>query len=171
MTGPPPPPAAWTPPPAPPPVGPAPGLVYAGFLVRTGAFIVDACVLAIAVFAILAPLGVPLGQVHAVDMAFGRTWRLELDPTAGTLNTLLSLAYFVGFWSWRGQTVGMMLFGLRLVRAEDGGRVDPVTAAIRYFMLLISFAVLFLGVIAVGLDRHKQGWHDKLVRTVVVRPA
>ena len=173
MTGPTPPPGGWTPPPPalPPPLGPAPGLAYAGFLVRTGAFIVDFCLLAIAMFVILAPFNIPLAQVHEITTAFGRSWRVEIDPTAGTVNTLLSLAYFVGLWSWRGQTAGMMLFGLRLVRAEDGGRLDPVSAAIRYCMLLISFAVLFLGVIAVGLDRHKQGWHDKLVRTVVVRPA
>lgn len=163
---------SWTPPPPapPPPAGPAPGLAYAGFWVRTAAFIVDACLLAIAMFVLLMPFGVPLGQVVELDTTFGRSFRLELDPTAGTVNTVLSLAYFVGLWAWRGQTLGMALFGLRVVRAEDGGRLHPLTAAIRYLMLLVSFAVLFLGVIAVALDRHKQGWHDRLVRTVVVRP-
>ena len=100
-----------------------------------------------------------------------RTWALELDPTTSTVNTLLSAAYFIALWAVRGQTLGMMLFNLRIVRAEDGTRLDVVSAVIRYLMLIISFAVIFLGVIFVAFDRHKQGWHDKLVRTVVVRPS
>jgi uncharacterized RDD family membrane protein YckC len=170
MSGPPPP-RGWTPPPpAVAPPGPAPGLAYAGFVVRTGAFIVDACALVLLVGAILIPLGVPFGEVKQVEQFGVRTWTFDLDPTTSTVNTLLSAAYFVGFWVVRGQTPGMMLFGLRVVRAEDGTRLDIVTAVIRYLMLLISFALLFLGVIAVAVDRHKQGWHDRLVRTVVVRP-
>jgi len=35
--------------------------------------------------------------------------------------------------------------------------------------LIISFAVLLLGVIWVAFDGRKQGWHDKLANTVVVR--
>lgn len=35
---------------------------------------------------------------------------------------------------------------------------------------IISFAVILLGVIWVAFDRNKQGWHDKMARTVVVRP-
>ena len=36
--------------------------------------------------------------------------------------------------------------------------------------LLISIAIFFLGVIWAGFDRRKQGWHDKMAGTVVVRP-
>jgi uncharacterized RDD family membrane protein YckC len=36
--------------------------------------------------------------------------------------------------------------------------------------LIISFAILLLGVIWVAFDRRKQGWHDKIAGTVVVRP-
>lgn len=45
-----------------------------------------------------------------------------------------------------------------------------VRSLLRYVGLIISFAVLFLGVIWVGFDRRKQGWHDKIAATVVVRP-
>lgn len=172
MSGPPMGPGGWTPPPpAVAPPGPAPGLAYAGFWVRTAAFVIDGCLLALAMAAILIPLGVPMGEIREVEQFGVRTWTVELDPTTSTVNTVLSAVYFVAFWALRGQTPGMMLFGLRIVRAEDGARVDVVTAVIRYLMLIVSFALIFLGVAAVAFDRHKQGWHDKLVRTVVVRPS
>ncbi|MEO8407836.1 MAG: RDD family protein, partial [Oxalobacteraceae bacterium] len=36
-----------------------------------------------------------------------------------------------------------------------------------YFVSALPFC---LGLIWVGLDKRKQGWHDKLAGTVVVRP-
>lgn len=39
----------------------------------------------------------------------------------------------------------------------------------RYFAYLIAFLPLCLGVIWVGIDKKKQGWHDKLAGTVVIR--
>ncbi|HET7686351.1 MAG TPA: RDD family protein, partial [Candidatus Limnocylindria bacterium] len=35
--------------------------------------------------------------------------------------------------------------------------------------LIISFVVILLGVIWVAFDSRKQGWHDKLAKTLVVR--
>ena len=162
-------PGAWTPPPPapPPPDGPAPGLRYAGFWVRTAAFVVDGCLLAIVMFVLLVPFNVPL----LVTREIGGTTYFELHPTSGTLNTVLSALFFVGFWARFGQTPGMMLFNLRVLRAEDGKPIDVVIAIVRYLGLLVSIAVLLIGVIWVAFDRHKQGWHDKIVRTVVVRPS
>jgi uncharacterized RDD family membrane protein YckC len=39
----------------------------------------------------------------------------------------------------------------------------------RYLGYYVSTIPLLLGIIWVGIDRKKQGWHDKLARTVVVR--
>jgi uncharacterized RDD family membrane protein YckC len=41
---------------------------------------------------------------------------------------------------------------------------------LRYVGLIISIVIFFLGVIWAGFDRRKQGWHDKMAGTVVVRP-
>ena len=40
----------------------------------------------------------------------------------------------------------------------------------RYLGYYVSIIPLFLGLIAVAFDPRKQGWHDKLAGTVVVRP-
>jgi uncharacterized RDD family membrane protein YckC len=40
----------------------------------------------------------------------------------------------------------------------------------RYLGYFVSAIPLFLGLIWVGIDGRKQGWHDKLAGTVVIRP-
>ena len=95
----------------------------------------------------------------------------ELNYGPSAFGGLVGLVYFVGLWAWRGQTAGMMLFKLRVVRADDGGDVDVVRSILRYVGLIISFAVILVGVIWVAFDGRKQGWHDKIGSTVVVRPA
>jgi uncharacterized RDD family membrane protein YckC len=158
-----PPPADWTPPP--PASGPAPGLRYGGFWVRFLAFILDGIVIgvitsALAVFA----LG---GNMMVTTSAAGA---VQINYTYNAFGALIGLVYFVGFWGWRGQTPGMIPFNMTIVMADDGSKPDWVRMLLRYVGLIISIVVLFLGVIWVGFDRRKQGWHDKMAGTVVVRP-
>ena len=40
---------------------------------------------------------------------------------------------------------------------------------IRYLGYYVAMLPLFLGIIWVGIDKRKQGWHDKLAGTVVIR--
>jgi len=159
---PPAPPAGWTPTPPAPVAGPAPGLRYGGFWVRFVAFILDAIVLGV----ISAALGPILGET-AVSIENGV---YTVNYTSTALSGLIGLVYWVGFWGWRGQSPGMIPFNMRIVMADDGSKVDFVRSLLRYVGLIISFAILFLGVIWVGFDRRKQGWHDKIAGTVVVRP-
>jgi uncharacterized RDD family membrane protein YckC len=154
-------PPAWTP--APPRRGPAPGVEYAGFWIRVVAFVLDAIILGVVTGA-LSPL---LGQSTVVSMADG--FHVEYNYVGGALSTLLGLVYYIGAWAYFGQTPGMIPFRMRVVRSIDGGPVDVVRGLLRYVGLIISFVVIFLGVIWVGFDWRKQGWHDKLADTVVIR--
>jgi uncharacterized RDD family membrane protein YckC len=52
---------------------------------------------------------------------------------------------------------------------EDGRQVGLLEAFVRWIGLWISFALCFIGIIWVAFDSCKQGWHDKLARTLVVR--
>jgi len=155
-------PAPWSVP-AQTPAGPAPGLRYAGFWVRVVAFILDAIVIGVITTAIGAVTGTGTTVVEA-DGSF------SVNSTSSSIGLLINLVYFVGFWAWRGQSPGMIPFNMRIAMADDGARVDVVRCLLRYVGLLISFSILFLGVIWVGFDQRKQGWHDKIAGTVVVRP-
>lgn len=161
----PPAPPAWAAAPPPPP-GPAAGVRYAGFWVRVLAYILDAIIISVVSFA-LAPF-VGGGQMFQTGTRAGA---FEINYAANAVSLLFGLVYFIGFWGWRGQTPGMMPFNMRVVRADDGGKVDWVRALLRYVGLIISFVVLLIGVIWVAFDSRKQGWHDKIAGTVVVRPA
>lgn len=142
--------------------GPAEGVAYAGFWVRFIAWIVDGIAIGILAGAISPLLGLsPFVTVTDTTIA--------PDYGSGAVSGLVGLVYFVGLWSWKGQTIGMMPFGLSVAREEDGGSLDVVRAFLRYVGLIISFAVLLLGVIWVAFDANKQGWHDKIAKTVVVR--
>ena len=93
------------------------------------------------------------------------------DTTAGTgLQTLLGVVYFCYFWSsyGKGQTLGMRALNLKVVKT-DGSYLDLVGAFLRYIGLIISCIVFFIGVIWAAFDAQKQGWHDKIANTYVVK--
>ena len=153
--------AGWQPA-APARPGPAAGVAYAGFWIRVVAWFIDAIAVGILTSA-LAPLA-GVGPFIAAGPD-----QFAVNYGANAVGALVGVVYFVGFWSWKGQTIGMMPFRLWVVRTEDGGRLDIVQAFLRYVGLIISFAVLLLGVIWVAFDARKQGWHDKMANSLVVR--
>ena len=83
---------------------------------------------------------------------------------------LLSLLYYVFFWSTYGggQTLGMRVLKLKVVKT-DGTMLDLVGAFIRYVGFVISAIALGIGFIWAAFDANKQGWHDKIAGTYVVR--
>ena len=94
--------------------------------------------------------------------------------TTGTqsqgLSTLLQAAYFTYFWSaaGKGQTLGSRALNIRVVKT-DGSYLDFVGAFLRYVGFVISCVVFLIGVIWAAFDAQKQGWHDKIARTYVVK--
>jgi uncharacterized RDD family membrane protein YckC len=154
----------WSAPPPPAPSdrpGPMPGWHYAGFWVRFLAFVLDAIVLGV-LTAALSPLTGP--QVTFTNNEF------EWHATGNAVSTLVGLVYFIGFWAWRGQTVGMMPFNMQVVGVVDGQKIDVVRGLLRYVGYIISAIPLLLGFIWAAFDARKQGWHDKIAATVVIRP-
>jgi|SRR6266853_3538914 len=90
------------------------------------------------------------------------------------IQTLLGLIYYVFFWSsnspWPGQTVGNKLLNIRVIKT-DGSDLSLVVALIRYVGLVVSILVIFIGVIWAAFDPNKQGWHDKIAGTYVIKTA
>ncbi|MDP9468195.1 MAG: RDD family protein [Chloroflexota bacterium] len=141
--------------------GPMPGFHYAGFWVRFLAILIDAIALGIFT-SVLLPFWGPQVTVTGTHVT--------VNAAANGISTLVGLIYFVGLWSWRGQTLGMMPFNMQVVGVADGKKIDVVRGLLRYVGLIISIIPLFLGLIWVAFDARKQGWHDKIAGTVVIRP-
>ncbi|APV43518.1 putative membrane protein YckC, RDD family [Dehalogenimonas formicexedens] len=144
-------------------------LEFAGFWRRFGAWIIDFIVLG-AIFSVLEPLLWPdFGKIVSFTTNFDSNyWVGQFRALSNIVSILVSGIYFVGFWVWRGQSLGMMVAGIKVIQT-DGSQVDIGRAVIRYLGYLISFIPLFLGFIWIALDSHKQGWHDKLAETYVVK--
>jgi len=84
------------------------------------------------------------------------------------LGFLIALAYFAGMWTWRGTTVGGIVLNLRVVR-YDGKPMNFAVALVRALSAAFSIVVFFLGFLWIAWSQDKQGWHDKIAGTVVVR--
>ena len=86
------------------------------------------------------------------------------------LSTLFQAAYFTYFWSaaGKGQTLGSRALNIRVVKT-DGSYLDYVGAFLRYVGFVISCVVFLIGVIWAAFDARKQGWHDKIAGTYVVK--
>ncbi|HEV2209302.1 MAG TPA: RDD family protein [Verrucomicrobiae bacterium] len=84
------------------------------------------------------------------------------------LGFLVALAYFAGMWAWKATTIGGIVLGLKVVRT-DGQPVTFLTALVRALAGAFSIMILFLGILWITWDPEKQGWHDKIAGTLVLR--
>ena len=81
---------------------------------------------------------------------------------------LLLIVYVVGFWAWKGTTVGGIICQLRVVRV-DGAPLRFVDALVRGLSTVFSGLVLGLGFLWMLRDPDRQAWQDKIAGTFVVR--
>jgi uncharacterized RDD family membrane protein YckC len=84
------------------------------------------------------------------------------------LGFLAMLAYFAGLWTWKGTTIGGIVIGLKVVRT-DNTPVTHTVAIVRALAAAFSIIMFFLGFLWIVWDKEKQGWHDKIAGTVVLR--
>lgn len=92
------------------------------------------------------------------------------DPAAGFIFArVLPCVLVVGFWAYCQATPGKMVIGARIVDAQTGEAPSAAQCIGRYLAYWISGLPLLLGFFWVAVDDRKQGWHDKLAGTVVVR--
>jgi uncharacterized RDD family membrane protein YckC len=80
----------------------------------------------------------------------------------------MDMFYFIWFHGTIGQTLGKRLLGLRLIRTS-GEKMTLGIAFLRWVGSLISGLFVFLGFIWIAIDHRKQGWHDKIAATLVIR--
>lgn len=98
----------------------------------------------------------------------------EPEPTphalvAGLYALIVAWLYFAGMESSTEQaTLGKMLMGIR-VADGSGGRIGFVRPTGRHFAKIISALILYGGFIMIGLTARKQGLHDRLAGTFVLR--
>ena len=146
---------------------------YVGFWVRFIAFIIDSIwtgiVIGIVISllygdAILALADLPPDaspeEVAAAVSAMGNMVMAE---------TVLFAILIVGFWLWKCATPGKMLMSAEIADSKTLGKPSAGQLILRYIGYIISTVVLMLGFLWIAIDGRKQGWHDKIAGTVVIR--
>lgn len=82
---------------------------------------------------------------------------------------IVGLVYNWYFWTQNnGQTPAKSVLGIRVVD-KSGGSVNSLQAIVRYIGYYINTFLLFVGWLWAIVDSEKQGLHDKLAGTYVVK--
>jgi uncharacterized RDD family membrane protein YckC len=93
---------------------------------------------------------------------------LAISGRDGERIVLLLLVYYIGFWTWKGTTVGGIICQLRVVRTT-GAPLQFSDALVRGLTGILSLAALGLGGFWILVDQQRQAWHDKVAGTYVVK--
>ena len=85
-----------------------------------------------------------------------------------TLPLLAGIPVLLLFWLVFQASPGKLLLDCRIVDARDGSAPQPWQLLVRCMSYGLSAVPLGLGFLWMLWDRRRQGWHDKLARTLVV---
>lgn len=162
----------------------APGLVFADIPARVVAYIVDAAIVGL------------VGSIAVIALGFGEQ-RVTATSTSvwvsgdtfGVAFALLGLVYFVFFWTrGRRATIGQRMFDIQVGNAFDGRPLSLDQALSRWvgygsflglvamvpalggFASLAELAWVIVLLVTTARSPTKQGLHDRLANTALVRP-
>ncbi len=138
-------------------------LDLAGVGQRLASYLVDAVVLSVIYIALIFLSGVSIEEEAVAGGDVSTTF-----TAVYILMAAIAIGYFTYFFG-KGQTPGMKLVEIKLIRTD---RVEPVgykKGFFRWIGMEISGMVLFLGYIWILIDKKRQGWHDKIAGTYVVK--
>ncbi len=128
---------------------------YGGFWMRLLAFIIDNVILAI------------ISSIFFGDAVVSTT-ASGLSVHYNGIYMLLPMLYTILFWKFAAATPGKMLLGLKVATVDDSP-LTWSTVIIRLLGYIPSSLVFCLGFIWIAFDPKKQGWHDKMAKTVVLK--
>ena len=135
-------------------------LEYAGFWLRVWASVIDTLLVAVIILPLLTAF---------YGVAYWESQSLVQGPVDFLVSWVAPAVAVLVFWVSRQATPGKMAIGARIVDARTGGKPSTGQLLKRYLGYYLACIPLFLGFVWVGFDPRKQGWHDKLAGTVVVR--
>ena len=93
----------------------------------------------------------------------------DFQPNFMTVAGVWSLVYFVVLTGAFGATLGKMALGMKVVGA-DGAKVGIGAVLMREVVgKIVSAVVVLIGFVWILVDDNRQGWHDKIGKTFVVR--
>lgn len=135
-------------------------LEYAGFWTRSGAALIDGILILL--------ITVPL-LISIYGWEYLESEDLVLGPADFLISWVMPAFATVLFWLYKNATPGKMAVTAQVVDAQTGESISVGQAMLRYLGYFIAMLPLGLGIFWVAFDSRKQGWHDKIAGTVVVK--
>jgi uncharacterized RDD family membrane protein YckC/ribosomal protein L40E len=156
-------------------------LVPAGFWIRFASFLIDN------IFVIIGSLVFTLVLVAIIITIFPNlagntadefTWDAVLTASEKPATWLdwaiyvflfvFGLAYFTFTIGRKGQTLGKLMLGLKVVRT-DGSRAGYLRAFVRSWGYLLCIASIGIGFLVIAWNDQKRGLHDFISNTKVIK--
>lgn len=135
---------------------------YAGFWVRVGASVIDSVLM----LAVTLPLLLSIYGWAYFDTGKDSLFAGPADFFISCVGPAIAV---ILFWRRCQATPGKMAVAAKVVDANTGDSLSVGQSIGRYFAYFVSALPLGLGLLWVAFDQKKQGWHDKLAGTVVIR--
>ncbi len=135
---------------------------FGGFWIRVGAYFIDMIVLII--------------PVLLISFLFRSVIPVDDEVSLMIVEVVDSILSLIVWWvyaavlhssEWQA-TVGKRVVGLKVVDVR-GNRISFGRATGRYFAEFISALILFIGYMMVGWTQKKQGLHDMIAGTYVIK--
>jgi uncharacterized RDD family membrane protein YckC len=113
-------------------------------------------------------MAIALGTI--VDLTGGQSGVPTVVTPSTVLFVLLTLVYYILMEGYRGQTLGKMLVGIRVVDQNSGGMPGPAAAIVRSLLRFVDgLGGYLVALIVVLASPRRQRLGDKAAHTLVVR--
>ena len=136
---------------------------YASFWRRLGAFVIDALLIGVVLRILF-----PRVEDKIPSLTHRANWLFNIVLSFPALiNLFCEGCYLIYLWKNRGQTLGQMVFNIKVVK-KDGSELTYVDCAVRYVGYIISGALVGLGYLWMIIDKENQCLHDRMANTIVI---
>lgn len=139
---------------------------YAGFWRRTVAALIDTIL-----FLIIAAFIHYLFFSESMEMiavSTDNTFNFQAATSINWTEQLIIIGITIFMWMKFLGTPGKLILGCHILDLKTRQAISPSQALLRYFGYFVSVIPFMLGFIWVGIDKRKQGFHDKIAGTVVI---
>ena len=133
---------------------------YVGFWLRFGASVIDSIILIMFTYPFL-------------FLIYGSQYFDSAESVQDFSDVIITYALpmlaTILFWIYKSATPGKILLQAKIVDEITGNKPTVKQSIIRYFAYYVSLIPLGVGFFWIAWDDKKQGWHDKIAGTIVIR--
>ena len=147
--------------------------VYGSFWQRFGAYLIDGFIAAIIAVVPAVVIGLVVYELALPEGGFvSDQEKQDAEDIAVGAGYLIAFVIGVGYlWIGNslGGTWGKRALGLRVISVDDGANIGLGRGALRLFIYYIGALLFYIGWLWMIWDDNKQGWHDMVASSIVVR--